>query len=32
MAEKYELIGWLMSAENAFFDWDNEEDAVYDEV
>lgn len=32
MAERYEHIGWLMTAETAFSDWDNEEDAVYDEI
>lgn len=28
MAERYEHVGWLMTAETAFSDWDNEEDAI----
>lgn len=31
MAEKMELLGWLKVADSVFAEWDNEEDAVYDQ-
>lgn len=30
--DKFELLGWLKVAESAFSDWDNEEDAAYDNL
>lgn len=30
--DRLELLGWLRTAEPAFSDWDNEEDACYDEL
>lgn len=32
MADRFELLGWLKAIEPVFSDWDNEEDAVYDEI
>ncbi|MGI6486817.1 MAG: hypothetical protein ACOX2B_00570 [Syntrophothermaceae bacterium] len=32
MLERAELLGWLKVAEPAFSDWDNDEDAIYDEM
>ncbi|MCL6446942.1 MAG: hypothetical protein K6U04_02145 [Armatimonadetes bacterium] len=32
IADRLELLGWLRVAEPAFSDWDNEEDAIYDNV
>lgn len=32
MAEKIELLGWLRAAESSFSEWDNEEDAAYDQL
>ncbi|TEB04756.1 hypothetical protein Psch_03518 [Pelotomaculum schinkii] len=32
MAERIELLGWLKVADTAFSEWDNEEDAVYDQL
>jgi len=32
LEESIELLGSLKVAESAFADWDNEEDAVYDQV
>lgn len=28
----FELMGWLKAAEPAFAEWDNKEDAVYDQL
>ena len=28
----FELMGWLKVAESAFAEWDNEEDAAYDQL
>lgn len=32
MADRIELLGWLKLAEPVFSDWENEEDAVYDQL
>lgn len=32
MADRIELLGWLKLAEPIFSDWENEEDAVYDQL
>lgn len=31
LANRFEVLGWLKVAESSFADWDNEEDAVYDQ-
>lgn len=32
MADRIELLGWLKLSEPAFSDWDNPEDAAYDQL